>query len=134
MGEMDPAFEGTDHIGQIILQICSVGTGAEGDAVVRIVHHFHHAQNVGFVDDDSGQTEHAPCGIVRMNCHIDIVFVTDGHDALQKILQIFEELFIGYVLIHFKEFLDVRHALGFPAGKNRTVGVAAAPCAKAVAQ
>ena len=91
---------------------------------MRIVHHLHHAVNIFFVDDDAGQTEYAPGGIVGMNGHVDIIFVAGGHDALQEIFQIFKELVIIHILVHLKQFFYPGHTLGLPAGHYRAVHIA----------
>ena len=86
--KVNSSLQGTNHIGQIIFKVGAIGSGAEGNAVVWVVNHLHHTQNVCFVDDDTGQSEHAPCGVIRMNCHVDIILVTDRHDAFQKVFQV----------------------------------------------
>ena len=123
MGEMNPALQGTDHVRQVVFQVGAVGAGTEGDAVVRVIHHFHHAKDVGLVDDDAGKSEHAPGGIVRMDRHVDVVFVADRHDALQEIFQIGKQRLIIHVAVHLEQLFDVLHAFRFPAGHDGTVGV-----------
>ena len=92
---------------------------------MRVVHHLHHAKDVRLVDDDTGQTEYTPGGIVGMNGHVDIVFVADRHDALQEVLQVRKQLLIVHILVHLEQFLDVSHTLRLPAGQDRTVGITA---------
>lgn len=106
VGKMDSAFQGTDHIWQVIVQVGAVGSGAEGNTVVRVIHHFHHAEDVFLINDDSGEAEYAPGGVIRMNGHVDVVFITGGHDAFQEIFQIGKELFIVNVFIHGEEVFD----------------------------
>ena len=125
MGKMDSAFQGTDHIGQVIVQVGAVGSGAEGNTVVRVIHHFHHAEDVFLINDDSGEAEYAPGGVIRMNGHVDVVFITGGHDAFQEIFQIGKELFIVNVFIHGEEVFDFFHTLRFPAGHDAAVGICA---------
>ena len=128
MGKMNPAFEGADHVGQVVLQVRAVGAGTEGNAVVRIIHHFHHAQDIFLVDDDAGQAENAPGRIVGMDGHVDIVFVADRHDAFQEIFQVGKQLFFIDILIHGEKVFDFLHALRFPAGHDRAVGIAGNGC------
>ena len=91
---------------------------------MRIVHHFHHAQDVGLVDDDAGKAEYAPGGVVRVNGHVDVIFVADGHDALQEIFQVGKKRLVVHAAVHFKQLFDVLHAFRFPAGHDGAVGVA----------
>ena len=116
MGEMNSALQGTNHIGKIILQVGAVGTGAEGDTVVGVIHHLHHPQDVGLVYNDSGQAEYTPGGIVRMDRHVDVVFVADRHNAFKKIFQVCKQLFVIHVFIHFKQLFHPCHAFRLPAG------------------
>ena len=58
-----------------------------------------------------------------MNCHINVVFVTDRHDSFQEVFQIGKECFLVHILVHFKELLDFCHTLRLPAGKDKTIGV-----------
>ena len=84
MREVYSALEGTDHIRQVVVEVGAVGACAEGDAVVRIVDHLHHAKDVFLIDDDSGETEYAPSGIVGVNCHSNAAFFGNGDDLLQE--------------------------------------------------
>ena len=122
--EVNPSLEGADHIRQIIVKVGAVGTRAEGDAVVRIVDHLHHAQDVLLAGDDAGQAEYGPCGIIGMDGHLDVVLIADGHDLLKEIFEVVEEIIGGHILILLEELLDVSHSLGLPAGHDGTVGVA----------
>ena len=123
VGKVDASLKGADHSRKIIVRVGAIGAGTEGHAVVAIIHHLHHPLQIGQVNDDSGKTKHAPGRIVRMNCHINVVFVTDRHDSFQEVFQIGKECFLVHILVHFKELLDFRHALTFPAGQDKTIGV-----------
>ena len=57
MGEMNPALQGADHVRQVVFQVGAVGAGTEGDAVVRVIHHFHHAKDVGLMELDNDTME-----------------------------------------------------------------------------
>ena len=93
-------------------------------AVVRIVDHLHHAEDVLLAGDDAGQTENRPCGIIGMDRHLDVVLVADGHDLLEEVLQVIEEVVGCHVFILLEELLDVLHSLGLPAGHYCAVHVA----------
>ena len=124
MGEMNAAFQGADHIRQIIFQVGAVGTGTEGNAVVRVIYHLHHTQDVLLVDDDTGQPEDTPGGIVGVDRHVNVVFVTGGHDTLQKIFQVGKKLFVIHIFVHFEQFFDMSHTLRLPAGHYSAVHIA----------
>ena len=57
---------------------------------MRIVNHLHHAQDILLVDDNARKPKHAPCRVVRMDCHVDVIPVAYRHDFFQKILQVVE--------------------------------------------
>ncbi|EJX02904.1 hypothetical protein EVA_08989 [gut metagenome] len=59
-----------------------------------------------------------------MNCHVYIILVAHGHDALQEVLQIFKQLFVVDVLIHLEQFLNLCHTLRFPARHHGTIHIA----------
>ena len=124
MSKVDPALQGAYHIRQVVFEVCAVGSGTESDPVMRIVHHFHHPQDVFFIDNDAWESEYAPCRIVRMDRHINVVFIADRHDPFQKIFQVCKELFIVNILVHLEEFFYMCHALRFPAGHYSAVSLA----------
>ena len=61
VSEVNSAFERTDHVREIVLEVGAVRTGAEGNAIVRIVNHLHHAKDVLLVDDISGDDSGGKC-------------------------------------------------------------------------
>ena len=90
---------------------------------MRVVHHTHHPVDVLLVDDNPGKPEHAPCGIVGMNRHINIVFVADRHNPFQEVFQVCEQLLVVDIPVHLKQLFHMSHSLRLPARHNRTVGV-----------
>ena len=123
MSKMDSSFQGTDHIRKIIFQVCSVRTGAECNTIVWIIYHFHHSQNVFFVNDDSRKTKYAPCRIVRMNCHLDVILVTYRHDFLKEIFQVFKQFLIINIFIHSEKLFYFCHTFRLPARHYGSVHV-----------
>ena len=53
---------------------------------MRIVYHAHHALQIWQVDDDARKTEHTPGRIIRVDGHVDVIFVTYRHDRFEKVL------------------------------------------------
>ena len=90
MCEVQPSLERADHIREIVIEVRAVGACAEGHTVVGIVDHLHQAENVFLAGNDAGQTEYGPCGIIGMDCHLDVVPAADGHDLLEEILEVVE--------------------------------------------
>ena len=123
MGKVDSSCGRLNHGAQIVLAVGSVRAGAESKSVVEIVHRLEHSDNVFLAGDDSRKTEHRPRRIIRMNRHVDVVFVAHRHDCLEEVNQIFKKLFVVDVLVHCKEFLYACHAFRFPSRKNETVGI-----------
>ena len=83
---------------------------AEGDGFEEDVDEYT-SENIFFIDNDAGQTKNAPCRIVRMNCHIDVILIADRHDPLQKILEICKQCIIINILVHLKQFFYLCHPL-----------------------
>ena len=123
--EVDAALERADDLGQVVLAAGAQRAGAQGHAVVRVVHHLQHAVQVLAAGDDARQAEHAPGRVVRMNGHIDVVLVAHGHDGLEEVLEVGEQRFVVHALVDLKQRLDLLHALGLPAGQDVAVGVRA---------
>lgn len=81
---------------------------------MRVIHHCHHAQDVGFVDDDTRKAEYAPCRIIGMDRHIDVVFVADRHDALQELrLPARHDRAVGVTCDGFKHVLRIKGVNSF---------------------
>ena len=59
-----------------------------------------------------------------MDRHLDVIFIADGHDLLEEILQVVEKIVARHVFVLLEELLDVRHSLGLPAGHHSAVHVA----------
>ena len=57
---MNATLQRTDHVRQIIFQLGTVGTGTEGDTIMRAVYHLHHTQDIFLINNDTGQTKDAP--------------------------------------------------------------------------
>ena len=122
---MDSSRDGTDDIRKIILQIGSKGAGAKCHAVVYIIHCVQHSLKLLLAGDDAWKSEHAPCRIIRMNCHLDVILVADRHDCLQEVNKVLEKLLLIDILVHFKQLLDVGHSLRLPARHHGSVHAAA---------
>ena len=91
---------------------------------MRVIDHFHHPQDVFFIDDDAREPEYAPRRIVRMDRHIDVVFIADGHDPFQEIFQVGKEFFIVDIFVHLEELFHMCHALRLPARHHSAVHLA----------
>ena len=90
---------------------------------MRVVYHLHHTLNVFFVNDDTGKAEYAPSGIVGMDGHVNVVFVTGGHDALKEVFEVGKKFLIVNIFVHFEELFNLSHSFGLPAGHYVAVGV-----------
>ena len=123
MGKVNPSLQRANHIRQIIFQIRPIGTGTERHPIMWIVHHFHHAKYVGLVNDNTRQAKYTPSRIVRMNGHVYVILVTDRHDFLQEIFQIFKQLFVVNVFIHLEQFFHMCHTFRLPARHHGSVRI-----------
>ena len=82
MCKWNPALKGTDDIRDIVLRIAAQGTGAQSDAVKGGIHCLHQLQQLLLACDDPGQAEYRPCRIIRMNGHLNVIFLTHRLDGL----------------------------------------------------
>ena len=123
MGEVDTALEGADHIRKIIIEARSIGTGAERNAVMDIIHCMHDLEDVCLVVDDAGKTEDGPCRIIRMDCHFNIVLVAYRHDCLQEVDKIIEQSLRVHILVESEQFLHMGKTLRLPARHHGAVHI-----------
>ena len=123
MRKMYSAFKGTDHVRQIVVRIRSIGTRTECHTVMRVIDHLHHPEDIFLAGDDARKPENRPCRIIRVNCHVDVIFVTDRHDPLEKIFQVLKQLLLVDALIFFKKLLYMCEALRLPARHYRAVRI-----------
>jgi len=123
VGEMDPAFQRRDDGGNLVGRIGAERAGAQCYAVVDRVDRLQHPLQIWSVRDDARKAEYGPARIVRMDSHVDAVFFAHGHDGLEEVHEVGEQLFVVDFLVHREQILDARHALGLPAGKGEAVRV-----------
>ena len=88
-----------------------------------IIHHLHHPLYVFLIDYYPRKTENRPCGIVRVDRHFNIVFITDRHDLFKEVFKIVKQVFLRNVFIFFEEFLNPGHSFRFPARHYRSVHI-----------
>ena len=123
MGKENFPFQHADDPRQIRVRVCPQGAGAQRHAVAGGVHCLRHAPQIFSARHDPGQTENAPAGIVGVNGHLHLVFFACGHDGLQKIDQVFPQLFLVHIAVSGKQLFQVHQPLRFPAGQHMAPGV-----------
>ncbi len=65
-----------------VFRIGSQGAGAEGKAVIRALVHAGNLDQIILALADAGQTEEIVCRIVRVDTHLDVVFLAGRHDGV----------------------------------------------------
>ena len=84
MGKVDTSFQDTDHVRQVIGQIRTVGTGAEGDTIVYVIHCLHQPQDILLGIDDTGKAEHTPGRVIGWIAILMSYLLHTGMIALRK--------------------------------------------------
>ena len=111
----------TDDLGTVIVGVCVQAAGAQGQAVVRIVHHLQEAVDAGLVHQQAGQAEDIPRGIVHVDGHLDVTLVAGGHQSLEEVLQVLPQLLLGDRGVGLEQLVQLCHALRLPAGEGHVV-------------
>ena len=96
-------------------------TGAQGQAVVGMVHHLQEAVDILAVDQQTGQTEDIPWGIVHMDGHLHVALLAGGHDGFQEILQVGPQLLVVHIGVVLEQLVQLGHTLRLPAGEGHIV-------------
>ena len=110
-----------DDLGTVIVGVCVQAAGAQGQAVVRIVHHLQEAVDAGLVHQQTGQAEDIPRGIVHVDGHLDVTLVAGGHQSFQEVLQVLPQLLLGDRGVGLEQLVQLCHALRLPAGEGHII-------------
>ena len=123
VGKGDAVAVLADDVGHIVLGVGVQAAGAQGQAVVGVVHHGQEAVDGLCVHQQAGQAEDVPGGIVHVNGHLDVALVAHGHQLLQEVLQVLPQLLLGHRAVHLKQLVQAGHPLRLPAGEGHAVEV-----------
>ena len=100
------------------------GTGAEREPAVHGGHFPDHPAHVLLITHDAGQPEDGPGRIVRMDGHADARFLADGHDLVEKVVQVLPQAGVVDALIAFEHVLELlRRQVVHRAGKPQQDGI-----------
>ena len=69
-------------------------------------------------NQQTGQAEDVPRGIVLMDGHLDVALAAGGHDRLQEVLQVIPQLLLGDGGVGLEQLVQLGHALRLPAGEG----------------
>ena len=124
MREIDPVRIFCRHFRQVVEPARTQRTGAEGYAVVSVRNGGKQLIVTFLPRYDAREPEHIPGGIVGVDGHIDSGLVAGGHDAVQKIYEIFKQLFVRDPLIFFQKPVEFFGRITLvPAGKAQVFRV-----------
>ena len=84
VSESDAVAVLADDLGTVIVGVCVQAAGAQGQAVVLVVHHAQEAVDALSIHQQAGQAEDIPWGIVHMDGHLDVALAAGGHEASRK--------------------------------------------------
>ena len=110
-----------DDLGTVIVGVCVQAAGAQGQAVVRIIHHAQEAVDALSIHQQTGQAEDIPRGIILMDSHFDAALMAGGHQCFQEVLQVFPQLFLGDRGVSLEQLVQLCHALRLPAGEGHII-------------
>ena len=84
-----------DDLSNIVVGVCVQAAGAQGQAVVLVVHHAQEAVDALSIHQQAGQAEDIPRGIVHVDGHLDVALAAGGHQSFQEVLQVLPQLKMG---------------------------------------
>ena len=108
-------------LGTVVVGVCVQAAGAQGQAVVRIIHHAQEAVDALGIHQQTGQAEDIPRGIILMDSHFDAALMAGGHQCFQEVLQVFPQLFLGDRGVSLEQLVQLCHALRLPAGEGHVI-------------
>ena len=121
VSESDAVNMLADDGGNVVVGIGVQGAGAQSQAVVGMVDHLQEALDVLAVDQQAGQAEDIPGGIVHVDGHLDVALLTGGHNGLQEVLQVGPQLLVVHIGVVLEQLVQLGHTLGLPAGEGHVV-------------
>ena len=121
MGKGDAVTVPAHDIRDVVFGVCVQRTGAEGEAVIRIIDHFEEAVDARLIHEQARQAEDVPRGIVHVDGHFDAGLMAGWHDRFEEVAQVIPELFLGHVLVSGKQLIELCHSLRLPAGEGHVV-------------
>ena len=110
-----------DDLGNIVVGVCVQAAGAQGQAVVLVVHHAQEAVDALSIHQQAGQAEDIPRGIVHVDGHLDVALAAGGHQSFQEVLQVLPQLLLGDRGIGLEQLVQLCHTLRLPAGEGHVI-------------
>ena len=110
-----------DDLSNIVVGVCVQAAGAQGQAVVLVVHHAQEAVDALSIYQQAGQAEDIPRGIVHVDGHLDVALAAGGHQSFQEVLQVLPQLFLGDRGIGLEQLVQLCHTLRLPAREGHVV-------------
>ena len=107
--------------GHIVVGVGVHAAGAERQAVVRVIDHRQEAVNALGINQQTGQAEDVPWGIVLMDRHLDVALAAGGHDGLEEVFEVIPQLLLGDGGVGLEQLVQLGHALRLPAGEGHVV-------------
>ena len=110
-----------NHFAKIVFAVCTIRACTESKTVMWIWNFIQHAHNIFLIDNNTWKSEYRPGWIIGMNCHINIVFVTNRHNCFKEVFKILEKLFVINSFVHLEKLFYAGHAFRFPSWKNKSI-------------
>ena len=117
VGKGDAVAVLVDDVGHIVVGVGIQAAGAQGQAVVGIIHHGQEPVDVLAAGQQAGQAEDIPRGIIHVDGHLDVALVADRHQCFQEVLQVLPQLFLGDRGISLEQLVQLGHTLRLQPGK-----------------
>ena len=119
--ECDAVAVLADDLSHIVVGVGVQAAGAEGQAVVLVVHHAQEAVDALGIHQQAGQAEDVPRGVVHVDGHLDVALAAGGHQGFEEVLQVLPELFLGDRGVGLEQLVQLCHPLRLPAGEGHVV-------------
>ena len=121
MGERDTIAMLAHDLSHVVVGVGVHAAAAQGQAVVRIIHHGQETVDALGVHQQAGQAEDVPRGIVLMDGHLDVALVAGRHDGFQEVLQVIPQLLLGDRGVSLEQLVQLSHTLRLPAREGHVI-------------
>ena len=119
--ECDAVAMLADDLSNVVVGVCVQAAGAQGQAVVLVIHHAQEAVDALGIHQQAGQAEDIPRGIVHVDGHLDVALAAGRHESLQEVLQVLPQLLLGDGGIGLEQLVQLGHTLRLPAGEGHVI-------------
>ena len=121
MGKRDTVAMLAHDLSHVVVGVGVHAAAAQGQAVVRVIHHGQEPVDALGIHQQAGQAEDIPRGIILMDSHFDVALAAGRHDGFQEILQVIPQFFLGDRGVSLEQLVQLSHTLRLPTREGHVI-------------